>query len=91
MRQLSLSVVTYGTADTLPTPILKKIYFGGPQVVMNTLREAPHEYGLGQTGSGGGKGMAALEGLVAALEVRYAVFMENVRIWESFGRAVRMH
>ena len=28
------------------------------------------KYGIGQTGSGGSRGMAALEGLVAAVEVR---------------------
>ena len=67
--QLSLSVVNYATADTRPTPILRKVYFSPPQRVLQTLREMPQELGIGQTGSGGGQGMAALEGLVAALEV----------------------
>ena len=36
---------------------------------MKDMREDPHKLGIGQTGSGGGYGMAALEGLVAAIEV----------------------
>ena len=32
--------------------------------------DEPGKYGIGQTISGGSKGMAALEGLVAAVEVR---------------------
>ena len=67
--QVAFAVVTYATADTYPTPILNKTYFGNPQPIMKALSQTPHEFGMGQTGSGGGRGMAALEGIAAALEV----------------------
>ena len=56
-------------ADTYPNPILKKTYFTSPQLILTNLQERPHEYGIGQTCSRAGYGMAALEGVVAALEV----------------------
>ncbi|KAI9001451.1 hypothetical protein BD414DRAFT_574886 [Trametes punicea] len=64
-----IAFVSYGTADTLPTPVLSKVFFSPPQPMMKDMREEPHKLGIGQTGSGGGFGMAALEGLVAAIEL----------------------
>ena len=70
-HQPRMSFVGYGTADTRPTPILSKIFFNPPPQLLLKMREHPQELGIGQTGSGGGYGMAALEGLVAALEVSF--------------------
>lgn len=67
--QFRLAFVSYGTADTMPTPVLSKIFFSNPTPMMNQMREEPHKLGIGRTGSGDGYGMAALEGMVAALEV----------------------
>ena len=64
-----MAFVTYGTADTRPTPILSRAFFAQPSAIMKAMREQSHECGIGQTTSGGGQGMAALEGIVAALEV----------------------
>lgn len=64
-----MGFVTYATSDTLPSPILCKRFFVDYQPVMKEMREDPAKLGLGQTNSGAGRGMAALEGLVAAIEV----------------------
>ena len=37
--------------------------------MLKEVREDPSKYGIGQTGSGGSRGMAVLEGVVAAVEV----------------------
>lgn len=65
-----MGFVTYATADTLPSPILCKRFFVDYQPVTKEMREEPARLGIGQTNSGGGQGMAALEGLVAAIEAR---------------------
>jgi hypothetical protein len=64
-----MAFVTYGTTDTRPTPLLAKRFFVPFQAVTKELREQPSNLGIGQTSSGGSGGMAALEGLVAAVEV----------------------
>ncbi|KAI0656488.1 hypothetical protein C8Q70DRAFT_337759 [Cubamyces menziesii] len=64
-----IAFVSYGTVDTMPTPVLAKLFFSPPANMMKDMREEPHKLGIGQTGSGGGYGMAALEGLVAAIEL----------------------
>lgn len=64
-----MAFVTYGTADTRPTPLLAKRFFVPFQSVTKELREQSSNLGIGQTSSGGSRGMAALEGLVAAVEV----------------------
>ena len=51
---------------------------------MKEMREQPHECGIGQTTSGGGQGMAALEGIVTALEVCPSIaimfsLLENIK------------
>lgn len=61
--------MTYGTADTRPRPLLSKRFFVPLSVVTRELREEPSKLGIGQTNSGSGRGMSALEGLVAAIEV----------------------
>ena len=61
--------MTYATADTRPTPLLAKRFFVPVQSITKELREEPGNLGIGHTGSESSRGMAALEGLVAAIEV----------------------
>jgi mediator of RNA polymerase II transcription subunit 25 len=68
--QLRIGFVTYATASTFPSPVLCKRFFTEYPAVMREMREDPAKLGIGQTNSGGTRGMAALEGLVAAIEVR---------------------
>ncbi|GLB37118.1 hypothetical protein LshimejAT787_0401690 [Lyophyllum shimeji] len=64
-----MGFVTYAMADTLPSPILCKRFFTDFQLVTKEMKDAPMNLGIGTTNSGGSRGMAALEGLVAAIEV----------------------
>ena len=68
--QCRLATISYSTADYRPNPILSKqlLPLSNQQMPPPRLRE-PHELGLGQAGPGAGYGTAALEGIVAALEV----------------------
>ncbi|KAF9000740.1 hypothetical protein BDQ17DRAFT_1359462 [Cyathus striatus] len=68
-HRLRIAFVTYGSADTLPTPLLSKRFFTDYLQVIKELKEHQAEMGLGETNSGGSKGMAALEGLTAAVEL----------------------
>ncbi|KAH7919370.1 hypothetical protein BV22DRAFT_1199516 [Leucogyrophana mollusca] len=65
--QFRLAVVTYGAADTHPSPLLSKRFFSPLQPVTRELREEPTKLGIGTTNSVGG--LSALEGLVAAIEL----------------------
>ncbi|KAG6334113.1 hypothetical protein ID866_4975 [Astraeus odoratus] len=67
--QFRLAVITYGAANTRPSPLLSKRFFGPPAHVTKELREEPAKLGIGQI-SCGDRGLSALEGLVAAIEVR---------------------
>ena len=42
---------------------------------METMRKQPQDFSLGQTASGGSQGMAALEGIVTAMEVRFCALL----------------
>ena len=64
-----IAFVSYGTADTLPSPLICKRFFADYAIVVKELKDAITNFGLGQINSGGTRGMAALEGLVATLEV----------------------
>ncbi|KZT65876.1 hypothetical protein DAEQUDRAFT_493130 [Daedalea quercina L-15889] len=77
-----LGVVTYGPAETRPSPLLGKHFFAQPQVIIKELREEPERLGLGLTSSGGSTGMAALEGLVAALEL-FDVLKDSIEVMTS--------
>ncbi|KAF9243561.1 hypothetical protein BU15DRAFT_43066 [Melanogaster broomeanus] len=68
-HQFRLALVTYGAADTRPSPLLSKGFFAHLSQVTKDLREDPSKFGIGQTNSGGGRGLSALEGLVAAIEL----------------------
>lgn len=61
-----MAFVTYGTQGSR---LLCKNFFMDMMAVMATLRDDVAKLGIGQTTCGGGHGMAALEGFVAALEV----------------------
>ncbi|KAF8558098.1 hypothetical protein OG21DRAFT_1481638 [Imleria badia] len=67
--QFRLAFVTYGAADTRPLPLLSKRYFAPLSQVTKELCEDPSKFGIGQTNSGSGRGLSALEGLVAAIEL----------------------
>ncbi|KAI0782306.1 hypothetical protein C8Q75DRAFT_811741 [Abortiporus biennis] len=73
-RQFRIGLVCYSIH---PTPLLSKSFFGLPQAIVKDLKEDPARFGIGQTGSGGSRGMAALEGLVAAIEL-FDVLKENM-------------
>ena len=66
--KLRIAFVSYGTADTLPSPLICKRFFADYPIVAKELKDALN-FGLGQINSGGTRGMSALEGLVATLEV----------------------
>ncbi|KDR79053.1 hypothetical protein GALMADRAFT_244803 [Galerina marginata CBS 339.88] len=63
-----VAFVTYGTADSVPSPILCKRFFADLAVVFKEMEDLSR-LGLGMTNSGGTRGMAALEGFVATLEL----------------------
>jgi hypothetical protein len=84
--QLRIAFVTYAAASTAPTPILSKRVFTDLPVVMREMREDSAKLGIGQTNSGGTHGMAALEGLVAAIEVRSD--NPSVRVWTEIFAAL---
>ena len=91
--QFRLGVVSYGPAETRPTPLLGKHFFAPPQIMMRELREKPEVMGLGLTGSGGPTGMAALEGLVAALEVSTALkapraHLTTLQFFDMYGETL---
>lgn len=61
--------MTYGAANTRPSPLLEKRFFSNISLVTKELREDPSKFGIGKTSCGGSRGLSALEGLVAAIEV----------------------
>ncbi|KAG6830809.1 hypothetical protein H0H92_014658 [Tricholoma furcatifolium] len=67
--RLRLAFITYATADTQPSPLLCKRFFVESTPVTAEMKENPTSLGIGTTHSGGDRGMAALEGLVAAIEL----------------------
>lgn len=65
--------MTYGTADTRPSPIVKKIFFTETQHIIQDIKDGSGRLGIGLTGSGSSKGMAALEGFATILDVRWSL------------------
>ncbi|KIM64258.1 hypothetical protein SCLCIDRAFT_1213358 [Scleroderma citrinum Foug A] len=68
-HQFRLAFVTYGAANTRPSPLLEKRFFSDISLVMKELRADPSKFGIGNTSCGGSRGLSALEGLVAAIEL----------------------
>ncbi|KIM40452.1 hypothetical protein M413DRAFT_445910 [Hebeloma cylindrosporum] len=65
-----MAFVSYGPPDTVPSPILCKRFFTEtPLLFREMVSEDPTSLGVGVTDSGAGRGMAALDGLIAALEL----------------------
>ncbi|KAF9565425.1 hypothetical protein CPC08DRAFT_759610 [Agrocybe pediades] len=60
--------VSYGAADHIPSPIITKRYFTDMQTFAKELPDFSR-LGLGTTNAGGSRGMAALDGFVATLEL----------------------
>ncbi|CAA7268166.1 unnamed protein product [Cyclocybe aegerita] len=67
--KLRLAIVSYATADNTPSPILAKHFFTDFHVMFKEMMEHPSRFGIGATNSGGSRGMSALEGLVASIEL----------------------
>lgn len=68
-HQFRLAFVTYGAANTQPSPLLEKRFFSNISLVTKELRDDPSKFGIGKTSCGGSRGLSALEGLVAAIEL----------------------
>ncbi|KAG6845413.1 hypothetical protein H0H87_009760 [Tephrocybe sp. NHM501043] len=64
-----MAFITYATADTTPSPLLCRRFFVDSPPVMREMSDSPTSLGIGTTNSGGKRGMAALEGIVAAIEL----------------------
>ncbi|TFK47741.1 hypothetical protein OE88DRAFT_1810852 [Heliocybe sulcata] len=67
--QIRLAFITYGTATARPGPIVCRRFFAPLMDVLKEMKEIPSSFGMGTLASGGGKGTAALEALVAATEM----------------------
>ncbi|TFK66292.1 hypothetical protein BDN72DRAFT_844507 [Pluteus cervinus] len=67
--KLCMAFIAYATADTVPSPLVCKKYFSDIKSVSHHMKESPFRLGLGRCNSGGSRGMAALEGFVAAIEL----------------------
>ncbi|KAI5998822.1 hypothetical protein EDD15DRAFT_2363680 [Pisolithus albus] len=68
-HQFRLAFIAYGAADTWPSPLVSKRFFSPLSHVTKELREDPSKFGIGQTSCRGTRGLSALEGLVAAIEL----------------------
>ncbi|KIO15042.1 hypothetical protein M404DRAFT_197745 [Pisolithus tinctorius Marx 270] len=73
-HQFRLAFITYGAADTRPSPLVSNMFFSPLSLATKELREEPSKLGIGQTSCGGTRGLSALEGLVAAIEVTFRYF-----------------
>jgi hypothetical protein len=73
--KIRLGVITYGRvassgAMRRVSPIIKQIPFSIPDVVMSALKDQHDSFGIGIGTATSSGGMAVLEALVAAIEVR---------------------
>jgi hypothetical protein len=79
-----MAFVSYGPPDTVPSPILCKRFFTEtPLLFKEMVSEDPSPLGVGMTDSGAGRGMAALDGLIVALEVLEVLLSNNCGISSS--------
>ncbi|KAK2463483.1 hypothetical protein APHAL10511_004569 [Amanita phalloides] len=67
--RMRIGFVTYGPADMAQSPLLCKRFFVDHQLVFKEMKDSPVKLGFGLANIGGDKGMAALDGHVAALEL----------------------
>ncbi|KAJ8487617.1 hypothetical protein ONZ45_g14279 [Pleurotus djamor] len=63
-----IAVVTYAAVDVRPTPLVSKQFFAELPLVLKQLQAEPYKLGIGQYPEAK-RGLCALEGFVAALEV----------------------
>ncbi|KJA13329.1 hypothetical protein HYPSUDRAFT_209632 [Hypholoma sublateritium FD-334 SS-4] len=66
---LKIAFVSYATADTVPCPVLTKRFFVDFKTVLTHMTQDIAGLGVGTTNAGPDRPMAALEGIVAALEL----------------------
>lgn len=71
---MRIGLITYSDCQIHPNPILAKRFFAPVTMITKEFKEEPANLGLGRAASGGRRGMAVLEGYVAALEVRSVPF-----------------
>ncbi|KAG9315132.1 hypothetical protein JVU11DRAFT_4255 [Chiua virens] len=62
-----------------PQPLVSKRFFAPLSQIRKELNEDPSKLGIGQTNSGSGRGLCALEGLVAAIEL-FDILMTSVNL-----------
>lgn len=69
-HQFRIAWATYGPGDSYSSPILTTRFFSLPDSMRTEFTKEMKGLCLGETGTGGSTGMAALEGYAALLEVR---------------------
>ncbi|KAI6025813.1 hypothetical protein F5J12DRAFT_810524 [Pisolithus orientalis] len=79
-HQFRLAFITYGAADTRPSPLVSNMFFSPLSLATKELREEPSKLGIGQTSCRGTRGLSALEGLVAAIEHFDTLMMYGIPI-----------
>ncbi|KAF9452329.1 hypothetical protein P691DRAFT_772324 [Macrolepiota fuliginosa MF-IS2] len=67
-KLVRVAFITYGTADTRPSPIIKRIHFTELRYIFQDIKDDNSRLGIGQIDSGSG-GMAALEGFATTLDM----------------------
>ncbi|KZS92493.1 hypothetical protein SISNIDRAFT_486520 [Sistotremastrum niveocremeum HHB9708] len=77
LQLFRIAIITYGSADTRPSPVIAKRFFGPPHIVTRQLKDE-REYGIGMSPPDPRNGMAALEGIVAALELFDTLFTQSL-------------
>lgn len=66
-----MAFVAYGTDQMLPNPILSRKFFTNPIATLATSQDFCAMAQAGNYASGASQGYAALDGIVACIEVRY--------------------
>ncbi|KAK7051063.1 hypothetical protein VNI00_005175 [Paramarasmius palmivorus] len=88
-RQTRLGFITYSLPEMCSySPIVCKQFLGELMLMAKPLREKSVELGIGSSSDGGKRGMAALEGLAAAIEM---VDMFNSSLNQNTGRSLISH
>ncbi|KAI3604502.1 hypothetical protein WG66_008636 [Moniliophthora roreri] len=69
-NNLRIGIVTYSLPEMCPyTPVVCKRFFGEVKPIAMLLKEKTAELGIGSSSDGGKRGMAALDGIAAAVEM----------------------
>jgi len=92
-QKLRIGFISYGAADTVPSPIICRHFFNESSAVLLTIREDFTRFGLMHPASTGKRGMAALDGLVASLEVRscpssLSLYPHPIQLFDMYNGAV---